>query len=239
MAQRALLTLLIGVFVVTLTTCVVFAAEGDGGPQPQQGGDNQPQWLGRMLERWDANGDGKITKDEFQGRQAMFTRLDADADGAITKEELQAVQGRQGGAQPGAWQGRRGDPAERWKGMLERWDANNDLQLSREEFGGPEQAFNALDVNGDGTITAEEYNQAAGQQRERANPAASLIRMMDEDGDGRLSEEEWGTFFTETDANGDGFVTLDELLVQMKKAARPEQPAAEAEQDQGGAPAAP
>lgn len=43
--------------------------------------------MGRM----DADGDGKVTKDEFmQGHEAMFTRIDENADGMIDQAEREA-----------------------------------------------------------------------------------------------------------------------------------------------------
>jgi len=43
--------------------------------------------LERLFQR-DANGDGRLTRDEFPGRDRFFNRLDKDGDGAITREEL-------------------------------------------------------------------------------------------------------------------------------------------------------
>ncbi len=56
-----------------------------------------------MLERFDANKDGKITQDEFTGPPQMFERLDGDGDGEITAAEAAAARSQRGGGQ-----GRRG-----------------------------------------------------------------------------------------------------------------------------------
>ncbi|MGI9012742.1 MAG: hypothetical protein ACR2GY_00665 [Phycisphaerales bacterium] len=54
---------------------------------------------GDMIERLDANGDGKIQKDEMPERmQQMFDRLDTNSDGVITKDEIDAIGGGAGGA---------------------------------------------------------------------------------------------------------------------------------------------
>src|SRR6056297_300781 len=50
----------------------------------------------RMIERYDADGDGKLAFDEmrmrFGGR--MFARVDADGDGSVSKEEFEAMRAR-------------------------------------------------------------------------------------------------------------------------------------------------
>jgi len=49
-----------------------------------------------MMERLDANKDGKIQKDEMGGdRMAkMMDRLDADGDGRISKDEAKKMRGK-------------------------------------------------------------------------------------------------------------------------------------------------
>jgi len=69
-----------------------------GGPGGQRGG------RGRLFERADANGDGKLTKDEMPERmREHLLEADADGDGAVTREELDAARER------GDW-GPRGGP---------------------------------------------------------------------------------------------------------------------------------
>ena len=45
---------------------------------------------GRLLRAMDKDGDGKISKDEFTGRPAMFDRLDRNKDGYISRDEFPA-----------------------------------------------------------------------------------------------------------------------------------------------------
>ncbi|MEK6709708.1 MAG: amidohydrolase family protein [Nitrospinota bacterium] len=74
---------------------------GGGRPTPEQ-----------MIQRMDQDGDGKISKREFQGPAQRFQALDADGDGHLTLEELRAAGGgpaggpggEPGGAQPAAAQ---------------------------------------------------------------------------------------------------------------------------------------
>jgi EF hand len=44
----------------------------------------------------DKNGDGKISRDEFTGREAVFNWLDANSDGFITREETRVLRGYPG-----------------------------------------------------------------------------------------------------------------------------------------------
>lgn len=50
----------------------------------------------RMLEHRDANGDGVLSQEEMQPKEAgrFFERLDRDGDGAVSKEEMAALQKR-------------------------------------------------------------------------------------------------------------------------------------------------
>jgi len=83
-------------------------AEPQNGAAPQEG---RPRNFERFAERFDANKDGKITRDEFTGSQQMFERmvfLDTDNDGKVTKEEQEK--------------------------FFSRVDANKDGQISEDEW---------------------------------------------------------------------------------------------------------
>jgi len=61
-------------------------ARPSGADRPRRGGG---MGMGRMA---DANGDGKVSKDEYVAMQLrMFDRMDADHDGQLTKAERQAA----------------------------------------------------------------------------------------------------------------------------------------------------
>lgn len=72
-----------------------------GGGGPLAGGGN------RILERFDRNNDGKVTKEEFGGPPRRFGIVDKDGDGIITREEAEAAPpppgrgGGEAGARPG------------------------------------------------------------------------------------------------------------------------------------------
>jgi Ca2+-binding EF-hand superfamily protein len=78
---------------------------GFGGPRPDRdrpgrpeaGGRPQGQDMVERLMRMDANGDGKVTKEEMPERlQRLLERMDANGDGAVDKEEGQKAAERFG-----------------------------------------------------------------------------------------------------------------------------------------------
>jgi hypothetical protein len=60
--------------------------QGAGGPGGRAG--RAPQSPDAFMERFDKDKDGKVTKDEFDGRPNRWQILDADGDGIIRKEDV-------------------------------------------------------------------------------------------------------------------------------------------------------
>ncbi len=106
---------------------------------------------------------------------------------------------------------------------LHALDVNGDGKVSREEFPGPDEAFQRLDRNHDGVLDEKDLlgpdgergpdnRGAAGRD---GGPGARMrermreqLHAMDKDGDGRVSKEEYtGRIpFERLDRNGDGFL---------------------------------
>lgn len=161
--------------------------QGSGGPEGQQGPppQGQPGDLGQpdqgvapdaqnaqndqrrnrgaaMIDRLfqaDADQDGKISAEEYQGPKERFTRLDADKDGYVTREEAaqmtQRFNQRRGGQQG------QGNPQD----FLARFDKDQDGKLTAEELP-RERLFKMLDANGDGVVDQDEAAKLA-QMRQR------------------------------------------------------------------------
>ena len=96
------------------------------------------------------------------------------------------------------------DVSEREVRMFARLDGNADGKVTKEEYLAlflPQ--FPGKDINGDGTLSAEEF------------PYAGSFRVGDADGSGTLTEEEFKTMysrqFDSRDQNKDGVVTIDEM----------------------------
>lgn len=99
-----------------------------------------------LIAKFDQDGDGKLSAEEFKGPADHFTRMDTDGDGYLTAEELEA-----------------GKPGPPGGGGFEKDDANNDGKVSKDEFSGPADLFDRLDADGDGYITREEATPPKGK----------------------------------------------------------------------------
>lgn len=103
----------------------------------------------------DTDGDGALTLEELQGAAAaQFAKVDTDGDGLLSADELTAA---------------RAEAAEaRVARMVERLDTNEDGGISLAELqvvrrGGDqmsERMFGRIDADDNGTISAEEFEQA-------------------------------------------------------------------------------
>jgi Ca2+-binding EF-hand superfamily protein len=150
------------------------------------------------LSAFDQNGDGVVTRDEFDAARAermgqraaqgapmrgaasapAFGDFDRDADGQITPEEFHAVQQerRQGG--PGMGGGRGMGPGMGWN----------------------MPAFSDFDLDGSGALTKEELNEARGERiRSRAQQGYQMRNLAN------------APSFEEIDQNADGLVSPEEF----------------------------
>ena len=109
---------------------------------------------GGFMAKFDADGDGAISREEAKGHrfEAKFAELDADGDGKLTREELKAMKGHRGK------HGGPKDPEARATKLLARFDADSDGALSRDEVteGPLAEKFAEADTDSDGKLTREE-----------------------------------------------------------------------------------
>ncbi len=176
-----------------------------------------------FFKRLDANGDGKISKEEAGDRpvvRGLLERADKDGDGAVSKEEFKtaAAQAAQvGGALLGAVPGMAPDGA-----LFRTLDANSDGKIDAEELAAAATNLKKLDKNGDGAISREELGPPAGRPGLPGQPGANLrgelerrLKEADKNGDGKISKEEAPErlqgLFDRLDADGDGQLGPDEL----------------------------
>ncbi|QDU38404.1 transaldolase/EF-hand domain-containing protein [Maioricimonas rarisocia] len=194
---------------------------------PQQGGRGRgrgqnPEAMFRQLDR---NGDGKLALDELpdmlqERMRPLFERLDKDE---VTYEEFSGAM--RGMGRPG------GDDATRRLEFLKRMDRNNDGKISKDEI--PEPARERLqplfDRFGTDEIDLSRIPGVMETPRERPAPQGregqprpegqgrgpALLRVLDQDGDGRISRDELAKaaqHFDELDRNQDGQLDPPELI---------------------------
>ncbi|TVR97244.1 MAG: hypothetical protein EA406_10255 [Rhodospirillales bacterium] len=126
------------------------------GPGPRQA-ERATMMVDRLFDRFDIDGDGTITREEFEAVHAeRFDAADKDGDGQITLEEWLATR-------PGT--GWRTDRAE---AVFHRLDQAGDGVITREEFDAMASwRFDQLDLAGDGVVTRDEATEAMAQMRGR------------------------------------------------------------------------
>jgi hypothetical protein len=85
---------------------------------------------------------------------------------------------------------------------LKARDKNKDGRVTRAEFGGPAELFDALDRDGDGAITADDLDWSDDSKYARQlGMAQQLLRRADADGNKKVSRAEWDKLFDELAKN--------------------------------------
>ena len=118
---------------------------------------------GGFSQRMDANGDGKISPEEFPGPKMIFDQFDADKNGFLSVAECEAMRRarrQQGGRRPGQ-EGGGGGQQELFRAL----DLNTDQKLSAKEWTALLQAadFKKADTQADGHVTPAEWMRFFGQ----------------------------------------------------------------------------
>jgi len=160
-------------------------------PRPRMG-------FAERLKRMDTDGDGKISADEWKGREEQFKRLDADGDGFIGKAEMKKMAG-----------GRRPQRTPRLAPIFILADADKDGKLSREELQAVVGKLMKSDANGDGFVDAVEFQKATAEAAVQA-----FFKMQDKNGDGEIGKDEWRgkkEQFDKMDADGSGGISIEEF----------------------------
>jgi Ca2+-binding EF-hand superfamily protein len=139
---------------VSLTASPSWTAEGE---KPKKAAEDPEieRVVADLLQRFDTNKDGKISKEEAKGKLAEnFDRFDTNKDGFLDKDELRRVAGFMI-----AQRGRPGGPAGAPSADFDDLDRNADGRLTREELKGTPyfEHFDEIDTNKDGKIDKKEF----------------------------------------------------------------------------------
>lgn len=221
---------LISLLLFSLGTTLAQEKGRDGkpskGPKGSKGGKNHAELF---FKHYDANEDGKVTREEFDAgrrvkdleaevRDQLFKRLDKNNDGVILKKEVKP---------PGGEQGR---SHQQMREIFDKADLNKDGEITLEEFSTHprfvdmnekrrKNFFDHIDRNGDGVINPKD------RPEPRPKGGRDLIKAFDLDEDGTLSLAEFKKFphhsdepekellrrFESFDSNGDGQLDKEEL----------------------------
>lgn len=143
-----------------------------------------------LVNHLDKAGNGYVTPDEFRvAATKRFARLDQNGDGRLTRGEL----------------GKRFD----------KLDANHDGVVTQDEFLAAAAAmYHGFDTLANGRVTAKEIASSPMAAERAAHIASHLVKQMDSNGDGIVSQEEFLASarkrFILLDKNGDGFIDAGE-----------------------------
>lgn len=201
--------------------------------------DEAPEGLWAKIQKADADGNGGVTLDELKafrpegdrrggpggaGPEALFKEHDANQDGKLTQDEVpaelwdklsRADKNQDGAIEPGELRRERPDGPGGPGGLFERFDANQDGQLTQDEV--PAEAWEKLsrgDKNGDGAIQRDELPQRP-EGRGGEGGATEMFKRFDANQDGQLTPDELPEQLRDkigrVDKNGDGVITPDEL----------------------------
>jgi hypothetical protein len=158
---------------------------------PQQ---RQAEQQAMRFAEWDDNGDGVITRAEWQGTRAQFNAADTNKDGILSGTEVRLPSRRDQVRQPGEFNldldnnddtndaagavGTNGTVMTR-RSQFMSLDDNGDGQLTFREWDGTRATFNRQDLDGDGVITRREYvGIEAGAAGPRAQARAANARVV-------------------------------------------------------------
>ncbi len=108
------------------------------------------------------------------------------------------------------------DPDAVWGLLVKTHDKNKDGKITAEEYNRGEEKFNTYDADANGILTKSDLMPLS----RGATTAKGVAGRADMDGDGKVSQDEWDDFISETDANGDATLSSEEISKVFSRGGR-------------------
>lgn len=163
------------------------------------------KFFGRMLQKWDANGDGKISLDEYlAAASSRFAQIDAQNKGAVSADQIASSPHAQERLE------------RRAEGLVRHLDKAGKGYVTEDEFvAAAKTRFAKLDRNNDGKLTPDELSVHANKAPKHVQFAQRRFDKLDGNHDGVVTLSEYlaaaNAKFKELDIAGNGHVTADEI----------------------------
>jgi thiol-disulfide isomerase/thioredoxin len=153
-----------------------------------------------------------LTPEAEQAVSELRAALPADSEPIAMLEDI--LKGSHLGAEDGWFKLAVAQNRYGWDHVQQRYDANADEQVVREEFSGSDADFARLDRNGDKSLTAADFDWSASSLAR--SPGLMLYFMSDRDANGKVTPEEFSALFNQLDTDGRGFLAVDDLRDQFQ-----------------------
>jgi len=173
-----------------------------------QQADRSSKRFEHMLKKWDANGDGRISLDEYlAAASARFQQIDTQNAGSVSADQI--------ANSPNAHE----RIERRAEGLVQHLDSAGKGYVTQDEFVAAAKArFAKLDRNGDGKLTPDELETPRGDKAlsdKRAQFGERRFEKLDANRDGVVTLNEYLAAatgkFKELDVAGNGRVTAEEM----------------------------
>lgn len=153
-----------------------------------------------------------LTPEAEQAAAELRAALPADSEPIAMLDDI--LKGSQLGPEDGWFKLALAQNRYGWDHVLQRYDANGDEQVVREEFTGSDDDFARLDRSGDQLLTAADFDWSASSLAR--SPGLMLYFMSDRDANGKVTPEEFSALFQQLDTDGRGYLAVDDLRDQFQ-----------------------